>query len=181
MCIAPWCSTAASSLTTASRRGSQDRGRCLRGLRSCPGWRNQLRLQDRIGQALKTRRSEHGALTLQTIEPRAVFDGDVLADLRPEVQGRAEALIEDLMIAANGATVRYLEARGLPAIRRVLPAPERWDRIVELAAGFREQLPAAPDAPALEAFLARRQQADPLRFPDLSPTVINLLGSGEQA
>jgi len=144
-----------------------------------PGLAEQLRLQDRIGTALKTRRSDHGALTLQTIEPRAVFDGDVLADLRPEVQSRAEALIEDLMIAANGATVRYLEARGLPAIRRVLPAPERWDRIVELAAGFGEQLPAAPDAIALEAFLARRQQADPLRFPDLSLSVVKLLGSGE--
>ncbi len=144
-----------------------------------PGLADQLRLQDRIAQALKARRSDHGALTLQTIEPRAVFDGDVLADLRAEGQSRAEALIEDLMIAANGVTVRYLEARGLPAIRRVLPVPERWDRIVALAAGLREQLPAAPDATALEAFLVRRQQADPLRFPDLSLSVVKLLGSGE--
>ena len=143
------------------------------------GLAEQLRLQDRVAQALKTRRSHHGALTLQTIESRAVFDGDVLTDLRPEEQNRAEALIEDLMIAANGVTVRYLEARGVPAFLRVLRVPERWDRIVELAARFGEHVPAAPDAAALEAFLARRQQADPLRFPDLSLSVIKLLGSGE--
>jgi VacB/RNase II family 3'-5' exoribonuclease len=143
------------------------------------GLADQLRLQDRVAQALKTRRSHHGALTLQTVESRAVFDGDVLADLRPEEQNRAEALIEDLMIAANGVTVRYLEAKGVPAFRRVLHVPERWDRIVELAARFGEQMPAAPDAAALEAFLTRRQQADPLRFPDLSLSVIKLLGSGE--
>jgi len=140
---------------------------------------DQLRLQDRVAQALKVRRSDHGALTLQTVEPRAVFDGDVLADLRSEERNRAEALIEDLMIAANGVTVHYLEARGVPALRRVLHVPERWDRIVELAAKFREHLPAAPDAAALEEFLARRQQADPRRFPDLSLSVVKLLGSGE--
>jgi VacB/RNase II family 3'-5' exoribonuclease len=144
-----------------------------------PGLADQLRLQDRVAQALRTQRLHHGALTLQTSEARAVFDGDALTDLRPVQQNRAEALIEDLMIAANGVTSRYLEAKGVPAFRRVLHVPERWDRIVELAAGFGEHLPPAPDASALQAFLARRQQADPLRFPDLSLSVIKLLGSGE--
>ena len=146
---------------------------------SVPGMAEQLRLQNRVAQALRTRRLQDGALTLQTTETRAVFDGDTLADLRPVQQNRAEALIEDLMIAANGVTARYLEAKGIPAFRRVLHVPQRWDRIVELAAALGEQLPPAPDAPALEAFLARRQQADPLRFPDLSLSVIKLLGSGE--
>ncbi|HET9001201.1 MAG TPA: RNB domain-containing ribonuclease, partial [bacterium] len=144
-----------------------------------PGLADQLRLQDRGAQTLRAWRFHHGALTLQTIESQAVFDGDVLTDLQPVQQNRAEALIEDLMIAANGVTARYLEARGFPAFRRVLHAPERWDRIVELAAGVGEHLPGAPDAAALEAFLARRRQADPLGFPDLSLSVIKLLGSGE--
>ncbi len=144
-----------------------------------PGLADQLRLQDRVAQALRARRLHCGALTLQTIESRAVFDGDALTDLQPMQQNRAEALIEDFMIAANSVTARYLEARGVPAFRRVLHVPERWDRIVELAAGVGEHLPGAPDAAALEAFLARRQQADPLRFPDLSLSVIKLLGSGE--
>ena len=143
------------------------------------GLAEQLRLQDRIAQALRTRRSQQGALTLQPVESQAVFDGDVLADLQPKERNRAEALIEDLMIAANGVTARFLEARGVPTLRRVLHVPERWDRIIDLAARFKERLPAAPDAAALEAFLARRQQADPLRFPDLSLSVIKLLGSGE--
>lgn len=144
-----------------------------------PGLADQLRLQDRVAQALRARRFHRGALTLQTTEPQAVFDGDTLTDLQPRQQNRAEALIEDLMIAANGVTARYLEARGAPTFRRVLPVPERWDRIVELAAGFGERLPGTPDAAALEAFLAKRRQADPLRFPDLSLSVIKLLGPGE--
>jgi VacB/RNase II family 3'-5' exoribonuclease len=144
-----------------------------------PGLADQLRLQDRVAQALRVRRFRDGALTLQTIESRAVFDGDALTDLQPVQQNRAEALIEDLMIAANGVTARFLEARGVPALRRVVRVPERWDRIVELAAGVGEHLPGAPDAAALEAFLAKRQQADPLRFPDLSLSVIKLLGPGE--
>jgi exoribonuclease-2 len=128
---------------------------------------------------LRAQRFHHGALTLQTIGSQAVFDGDLLTDLQPAQQNRAEVLIEDLMVAANGATARYLEARGVPAFRRVLHVPQRWNRIVELAAGIGEHLPAAPDAAALEAFLARRQTADPLRFPDLSLSIIKLLGAGE--
>jgi len=139
----------------------------------------QLRLQDAAALALRKRRIQNGALTLQTTETRVVFDGNAIADLRPVQQNRAEALIEDLMIAANGVTARYLQAKGVPALRRVLPVPERWGRIVELAAASGGQLPPAPDAQALEAFLGRRQQADPLGFPDLSLSVIKLLGPGE--
>jgi len=143
------------------------------------GLADQLRLQDKVAQALRTRRLRCGALTLQTVESRAVFEGDVLTDLQPALPNRADALIEDLMIASNAVTARYLEAKNVPAFRRVLRVPDRWDRIVELAAGVGEHLPATPDALALEAFLARRQQADPERFPDLSVSVIKLLGSGE--
>ena len=139
----------------------------------------QLRLQDRAAQTLRKLRHVHGALSLETIEPRAVFDGDVLADLRLEKKNRARELIEDLMIAANGVTARYLEARGFPSLRRVLRSPERWQRIVELAAHLDERLPPEPDAAALDAFLAKRRQAQPERFPDLSLVVVKLIGRGE--
>ena len=144
-----------------------------------PGLDEQLRIQDRAAQALKRKRHEHGALTLETIEPRAVFDGDVLTDLRPDDANRAKELIEELMVAANGVTARYLAAAGFPSIRRVLRSPERWDRIVEVAARVHEELPRQPNAAALERFLVTRRQADPTTFPELSLTVIKLLGSGE--
>jgi exoribonuclease-2 len=146
-----------------------------------PALEAQLRLQDSVAQVLRTVRHVHGALSLETIEPRAVFDGDALADLRVEHKNRARDLIEDLMIAANSVTARYLEARRLPSLRRVLRSPERWQRIVELARQLDERLPPEPDAAALEAFLAKRREADPTGFADLSLAVVKLIGRGEYA
>ena len=93
-----------------------------------PGMDAQLRVQDRIAQALKTRRHTQGALSLEVVEGRAVFDGDALTDLRPDERNRAKDLIEDFMIAANGVTAAYLERRGFPSLRRVLRSPDRWER-----------------------------------------------------
>jgi exoribonuclease-2 len=138
-----------------------------------------LRLQDAVAQKLKALRHQHGALDLQTIEAHAVFDVDELRDLVVEEKNRAKELIEDFMIAANGVTARFLAAKNVPSLRRVVRAPERWERIVELAAHLGEPLPPQPDARALEAFLNKRKAADPLRFPDLSLAVVKLLGAGE--
>jgi exoribonuclease-2 len=124
-------------------------------------------------------RHQHGALSLETIETRAVFQENALADLRAEETNRAKQLIEDFMIAANGVTAKYLERKGLPSLRRVLRSPERWKRIVDLALESGERLPAEPSAPALQDFLASRRQTDPPGFPDLSLAIIKLLGRGE--
>jgi VacB/RNase II family 3'-5' exoribonuclease len=140
-----------------------------------------LRLQDRTAQTMKQRRHQQGALSLETIQTRALFNGDVIADLLPDEKNRAKELIEDFMIAANGVTSKYLEAKGVPSLRRILRTPERWDRIVALAAALGERLPPAADSGALEEFLIRRQRADALRFPDLALSVVKLLGSGEYA
>ena len=148
-------------------------------LAAVPGLDANLRMQDAVAQQLRESRHEHGALELQTIEARPVFEADEISDLRPEERNRAKELIEDLMIAANGVTARFLEAKATPSLRRVVRTPKRWERIVEVAAHFGEELPAQPDARALASFLARRRTADPLRFPDLSLTVIKLLGAGE--
>ncbi len=148
-------------------------------LAAVPGVDEQIRLQDQVAQRLRDVRHHRGALGLHTIEARPVFDGDTLTDLEVEETNRAKALIEDFMIAANGVTAGYLEARGFPSLRRVLRAPERWQRIVDLAAGLGGRLPPEPDAAALEAFLAVRRRADPLRFPDLSLTIVKLMGRGE--
>jgi VacB/RNase II family 3'-5' exoribonuclease len=144
-----------------------------------PGMDQQLRIQDQVAQSLKRVRHAHGALGLQSIEARPVFDGELLSDLRPDVSNRAKELIEDFMIAANGVAARFLAAKGLPSLRRVLRTPERWERIVALAAESGERLPSSASAPALNEFLIRRRAADPTRFPDLSLSVIKLLGRGE--
>ena len=150
-------------------------------LAGIPGLEEQIRVQDRTAQALKAVRHAHGALHLETLEARAVFDDGVLSDLVPDEKNRAKELIEDFMIAANGVTAKYLDRNGLPSLRRVLRTPKRWDRIVALAAESGERLPVTPDAVALDDFLTNRREVDPARFPDLSLAVIKLLGRGEYA
>ncbi len=148
-------------------------------LASVAGLDEQLRLQSRVAQSMRAVRREHGALGLETIQARPIFEGEALADLLPDESNVAKQLIEDFMIGANGVTVRYLAKRGLPSLRRVLRSPERWSRIVDLAATLGHKLPPEPNAVALEAFLVKRRAADVVRFPDLSLSVIKLLGRGE--
>jgi len=143
------------------------------------GMEQQLRTQDKVAQALRAVRRARGALDLQTIEAQPVFSEGVLSDLRPDEPNRAKQLIEEFMVAANGVTAQFLTARGFGALRRVLRDPERWPRIVALAAALGETLPAEPSAPALNAFLAKRRQSAPELYSDLSLSVVKLLGSGE--
>ncbi len=143
------------------------------------GLAENLRMQDRAAQSMKNLRHVHGALSLETIEARPIFEGDAIRDLRAEEKNRAKDIIEDFMIAANGVTARYLSARNFPSIRRVVRTPKRWDRIVEIAGEHKFALPSNPDSAALERFLLKEKAADPLRFPDLSLAVIKLLGAGE--
>jgi exoribonuclease-2 len=143
------------------------------------GLGDSLRLQDAAAQGMRDLRRANGALTLQTIEARPVFEGDDIRELQEERPNRATELIEDFMIAANGVTARFLAAKGFPSIRRVVRAPRRWERIVELAAERGHRLPSAPDSVALDEFLVSQRADDPQTFPDLSLAVIKLLGSGE--
>ena len=147
--------------------------------RRVPGLDAQLRIQDAAAQQLRARRHERGALEFETFQPRAEFDGEKVLSIKQQVQNRARQLIEELMIATNQSTARFLDAAGGASLRRVVRSPERWQRIVDVAAKYQETLPSAPDSVALEAFLARRRRADPLRFPDLSLVIVKLMGSGE--
>ncbi len=145
------------------------------------GLDENLRLQDGVAQKLAKLRHRHGALSLESLEPKAVFNGDAMADLVLDRKDRAKQIIEDFMIAANGVTAAFLDAKGFPSLRRVLRSPDRWDRLKELASRFGEDLPGEPDAVALEAFLAKRRRAEPEKFPDLSLAVVKLIGRGEYA
>jgi VacB/RNase II family 3'-5' exoribonuclease len=137
----------------------------------------QLRLQDEVAQKLKNQRFENGALSLQTDELRPLILNDQVVDMQKQQKNHATELIEDFMIAANGVVARMLEK--VSSLRRVVKQPERWDRIVQLAATHGEKLPPDPDSKALNDLLLKRKAADPDHFADLSLAVIKLIGPGE--
>jgi len=137
----------------------------------------QLKLQDEVAQKLKDQRFQHGALTLQSDEVQPLMLNDQVIDVVKQQKNHATELIEDFMVAANGVVARLLEK--VSSLRRIVRTPERWDRIVQLAATKNEKLPAQPDSKALNDFLLRRKAADPDHFADLSLSVIKLIGPGE--
>lgn len=137
----------------------------------------QLRLQDEVAQLLKHKRYEHGALYLETIELRPVFEDTKIVDMVNQEKNHATELVEDFMIAANGAVARFLKE--VSSLRRIVRVSERWDQIVKLAAVRGATLPSEPSSSALNAFLIAQKAADPDRFADLSLSVIKLIGRGE--
>ncbi len=141
----------------------------------------QLRLQNSAAQAMRRHRHEAGALDLETIEATPVMRGGKVVELALTKKSKARELIEDFMIGANGAMAGFLEARGVSSIRRVVRTPERWNRIAALALALGDKLPDVADARALNDFLDRRRAVDPDHFPDLSLSVVKLMGPGEYA
>ncbi|WP_236599088.1 RNB domain-containing ribonuclease [Ramlibacter monticola] len=145
------------------------------------GLEAQLRLHDLLAARLRQWRHRRGALNVNTVSARPVFEDGRLVDLRPDEKNRAKDLIADVMIAANAATARFLVEQGFPSLRRFLQSPRRWDRIEALAAGFGVALPDAPDPLALDRFLRERRSVDPEGFADLSLRIVKMLGPGEYA
>ncbi|HEX6160435.1 MAG TPA: RNB domain-containing ribonuclease [Thermoanaerobaculia bacterium] len=148
-------------------------------LRNVEGLAESLRLQDRIADKMRDLRHENGALDLDTIEAKPIIRDGQVVDLRQARRNNARLLIEDFMIAANGTTARFLGKHGFSSIRRVVRSPERWDRIERIAEEKGERLPPEPDAKALEEFLVRQKKLDPMRFPDLSLSIVKAMGAGE--
>ncbi|MDB4880773.1 MAG: ribonuclease [Gemmatimonadetes bacterium] len=145
------------------------------------GLEEQVWLQDRTASLLKRARLQAGALEFETVEASATGRNGTVDAIVVTRKNRARDLIEDFMVAANVGIAQYLASRQRSAIRRVVREPKRWPRIVAIAAAHGATLPADPDAKALSAFLGARRAADPLRFPDLSLSVVKLLGPGEYA
>jgi exoribonuclease-2 len=139
----------------------------------------QLKLQDAAAQRMVGGRFQHGALDLETIETRPVMLAAEAVDIVGLEKNRATSLIEEFMVAANGVVARTFEDAGVASIRRIVRTPKRWDRIVEVAEGLGTTLPATPDSKALNDFLLAQRKKDPDHFPDLSLTVIKLMGPGE--
>lgn len=139
----------------------------------------QLRLQDEAAQLLKRYRQKAGSLTLQTIEAKPVIDGETIVSIELQKPNRAKQLIEHFMISANTAVTLFLQSKNFPAFRRIVKKPKYWDKIVKVAEERGTTLPAEPDSKALEVFLSQEKERDELRFPDLSLTIVKLLGRGE--
>jgi VacB/RNase II family 3'-5' exoribonuclease len=139
----------------------------------------QLKLQAEAAKRMLGSRYQHGALDLETIETRPVLVAGAAVDIAKQEKNRATSLIEEFMVAANGVVARAFESAGVASIRRIVRTPKRWDRIVEVVAGLGTTLPAEPDSKALNDFLLAQKQKDPDHFPDLSLTVIKLMGPGE--
>jgi len=148
-------------------------------VRRIDGLAETLRLQDKTADRMRDLRHQHGALDLETIEARPVIRDGKVVELRQNKRNNARLLIEDFMIAANGTTARFLAKNKLPSIRRVVRSPERWDRIERIAEELGDRLPPDPDPIALEQFLRRRKKIDPMRFPDLSLSIVKAMGAGE--
>ena len=157
----------------------EGRGPMPAAIAALPGLEAQLRLQQETSNRLRTFRKQHGALTFNSRETTPVIENGVVQGLDCRNHDAAEDIIESFMVAANVAIARFLRDQHAPSIRRVVKTPRRWPRIQEIAAGYGTRLPAAPDPLALSEFLATRQSADPLHFPDLSLSIIKLLGPGE--
>jgi VacB/RNase II family 3'-5' exoribonuclease len=140
----------------------------------------QLKLQDKAAQVLVGCRFQHGALDLETIETHPVMStNDQAVDITKLEKNRATSLIEEFMVAANGVVAGIFEAAGIASIWRIVRIPKRWDRIVEIANQLGTKLPEQPDSKALNDFLLAQKQKDPDHFPDLSLTVVKLMGPGE--
>jgi exoribonuclease-2 len=143
------------------------------------GMGDQVRMQAEAAARIQAARKARGALELDTGEAHPVArDGEIVA-LETIVASPSRDLIAELMVAANGSLARIIDAHDRSAIRRIVRTPKRWDRLVELARSFGDELPEVPNRVALAGFVERRRVADPSRFNDLSLAVVKLLGPGE--
>jgi VacB/RNase II family 3'-5' exoribonuclease len=139
----------------------------------------QLKLQEEAALALHVQRVRMGALEFSRAEADPVVVNGNVQSIRTAFHNRATDLIEELMIATNETMARTLRAAKRSCIRRVVRSPERWARIVELVARHGTALPAQPDSGALNTFLQAQRTADAVHYPDLSLSIIKLMGPGE--
>jgi exoribonuclease-2 len=143
-----------------------------------PELQAQLKLQDEAAQLLREQRHRLGALDFDRQEAVPILTNSHIAGLEVAKRTRANDLIEDFMVAANSVMAMTLSRAGASSIRRVVKTPERWPRIVDLAARYGTKLPAEPDSAALNDFLKQCKAQDPVHYEDISLAVIKLMGPG---
>lgn len=157
----------------------EERGPVPAAIANVPGMKEQIRLQLQTSNLLREFQKEHGALAFSSHEATPVLQDGEIKDLAFAEHNLAESIIESFMVTANVAMAKYLRDKQRLSIRRVVQTPRRWDRIQAIAAQYSIRLPDIPNPRALSDFLAGRLAADPLHFPDLSLSIVKLLGPGE--
>jgi VacB/RNase II family 3'-5' exoribonuclease len=170
------CAKLAYSSTGAWLEG---RGPMPPAVAQAPGMESQLQLQLEASERLRQIRKRRGMLAFASVEATPVVEQGEVKDLTVRKHNVAEDIIESFMVAANVAMAQFLKEKGALSIRRVVKTPRRWDRIQAIASHFGVKLADAPDQRALCAFLEQRKTADPIHFPDLSLSIVKLLGPGE--
>ena len=140
---------------------------------------DQILMQAQATQALHRARIQNGALEFHRGEAEPVVADGRVVSVHDVIQNQAMFLIEDLMVAANGVMARALRKGKRSGLQRVVRVPQRWERIVALAAEHKWELPVNPDSVALNNFLAHMRDTDADHYPDIAVGVIKLMGPGE--
>jgi len=150
------------------------------------GMEDQVRLQVEVGQRLGKAAAERGALEFEAERVLTVVEDGRLVDLVQEKKNVASEAVAHMMIATNSATAHFLHERGFPVFQRIVPPPGRWDRMREVAveAGGKVPpeialLPAEPDPAALSRFLRTLKAEDPDHYPQVSQSMLKLMGGGD--
>ena len=154
-------------------------GKLPEALEKLPEVAENIKIQQHIAQSLEEKRRRNGSLNFTTIKTKAEFEEETIKDLHVEENNVAKHIIEECMIAANSCSADFLFSKNFPSLRRIVRVPKRWERIVEIAAEWNIRLPEVPNSEALDRFLRKAHRIDSLRFPDLSLSIIKLLGPGE--
>ncbi len=174
-----WIRNCAKLTYNATGAWLEGRGPLPPAISRVPGMEAQLRLQRETSELLGACRKQQGALAFSSFEPVPVLEDGAVKGLALREHNAAEDIIENFMVTANVAIARYLKASNTLSLRRVVRTPRRWDRLQAIAAQFGVHLPTVADPRALAQFLEQRQAADPAHFPNLSLSIIKLLGPGE--
>lgn len=83
-----------------------------------------LKRMGKFAPILKKRRLKKGAIELSFAELKITLDDEGrVSGAVEERQTPARSVIEEFMLAANGAVAQFLTSRGVPFLRRIHPAP----------------------------------------------------------
>lgn len=156
------------------------------------GMDEQIRLQMEVGGRLGEAAKKRGALEFEADRVMPVVEDGHLVGLEEEKKNQASEAVANMMIATNTATAGFLQKKGFPVFQRVVEAPERWDKMREVAVQAASNLPSGQEMPselailpqqanpaALSNFLREFKQRDPEHYSDVSTSMLKLMGGGD--